>query len=105
MGAFTRAVSSSPMVRFLAELVTVENVPELCHLRAMTSHPNTPPQLPEVTDEAADTPSWVPKLGLVLAVLAILWVIWSHGHAGGMDGTATAGPETGEPAAPATDTK
>ncbi len=52
-----------------------------------TSH-NTPPRVPEVTDEAADTPAWVPRLGLVLAVLCILWVVWSHDHAGGRDDVA-----------------
>lgn len=42
------------------------------------SHANTPPELPEVTDEAGDTPSWVPVLGVALFVVlaALLW--WSH---------------------------
>lgn len=42
------------------------------------SHPDTPPQLPEVTDEAGDTPSWVPLLGVALFVLMVALVWWAH---------------------------
>lgn len=33
---------------------------------------NSPPTLPEVYDEAADSPSWLPALGLGLVVLLAL---------------------------------
>jgi protein-S-isoprenylcysteine O-methyltransferase Ste14 len=40
------------------------------------SHDKHAPRLPEVVDEAADTPSWVPALGLGLfAVVAIVVAI------------------------------
>jgi len=55
-------------------------------LRRMSAHSNTPPELPEITDEAGDTPSWVPRLGLVLALLFVAWVVLQHGHAGGEAG-------------------
>lgn len=42
------------------------------------SHAHTPPELPEITDEAGDTPSWVPMLGVALFVLMVAYVWWSH---------------------------
>ncbi len=42
------------------------------------SHAPTPPELPEVTDEAGDTPSWVPLLGVALFVLGVAYIVWSH---------------------------
>jgi hypothetical protein len=33
------------------------------------SHAKSPPTLPTIVDEAADTPSWVPALGLALFAL------------------------------------
>ena len=42
------------------------------------SHAHTPPELPEITDEAGDTPSWVPMLGAALFVLAVALIWWSH---------------------------
>jgi protein-S-isoprenylcysteine O-methyltransferase Ste14 len=42
------------------------------------SHAETPPELPEITDEAGDTPSWVPLLGVVLFVLTALYIGWQH---------------------------
>lgn len=44
-------------------------------------HAHTPPELPEVSDEAGDTPRWVPLLGLVLFVLSA-GAIW-YCHAAG----------------------
>jgi len=35
----------------------------------------SPPGLPEIHDEAADTPMWVPLLGLSLLVLATLYLV------------------------------
>jgi hypothetical protein len=40
--------------------------------RANMSHSKAPPSLPTVVDEAGDTPTWVPILGLVLFGLAAL---------------------------------
>ncbi len=39
--------------------------------------PQPPPGLPEIQDEAADTPMWVPALGLGLFVLAALYLVIS----------------------------
>lgn len=36
------------------------------------------PGLPEITDEAGETPSWVPVLGAVLFVLMVASVWWAH---------------------------
>ena len=36
------------------------------------SHPKTPPSLPTIVDEAGDSPTWVPALGLLLFVLLAL---------------------------------
>jgi hypothetical protein len=44
-------------------------------------HANTPPELPEVTDEAGDTPKWVPWLGVGLFVLAVAWIVLGHSEA------------------------
>jgi hypothetical protein len=42
------------------------------------SHADTPPQLPEINDEAGATPRWVPIFGLVLFALIVAYVWWSH---------------------------
>ncbi|HEX5659217.1 MAG TPA: hypothetical protein VFX59_18615 [Polyangiales bacterium] len=42
------------------------------------SHAHTPPELPDVTDEAGDTPSWVPLIGALLFVLTVAYVWWAH---------------------------
>ncbi|HEX4355750.1 MAG TPA: hypothetical protein VHZ95_22640 [Polyangiales bacterium] len=40
------------------------------------SHAKLPPTLPTVVDEAADTPNWVPALGVgLLALLAMVLAI------------------------------
>lgn len=36
-----------------------------------------PPGLPEIRDEAASTPIWIPGLGLGVFLLATLWMIFS----------------------------
>lgn len=41
-------------------------------------HAETPPQLPEVTDEAGNTPRWVPLLGAGLFALAVLSIVVCH---------------------------
>jgi hypothetical protein len=50
----------------------------ICHFAGPMSHAHTPPELPEVTDEAGDTPSWIPLLGIALFVLMVGWVWWAH---------------------------
>jgi len=42
------------------------------------SHADTPPQLPEITDEAGETPRWVPTLGLVLFAVIVAYIWWAH---------------------------
>jgi hypothetical protein len=49
-------------------------------------HAHSAPELPEVTDEAADTPKWVPLLGLALFVLAVAGIVMGHCTRPGADG-------------------
>ena len=56
----------------------LERDPVLCHFADPMSHAHTPPQLPEVTDEAGDSPRWLPLLGVALFVLMVAYVWWSH---------------------------
>lgn len=53
-------------------------------------HANTPPELPEVTDEAGNTPRWVPLLGLVLLLASVAAIVVCHG------GEESAGDAAGE---------
>lgn len=40
------------------------------------SESNLPPQLPEIVDEAGDSPTWLPAVGLaLLAFIALLFVV------------------------------
>lgn len=39
----------------------------------MSEPPHEPPRLPDIRDEAADTPNWVPLVGLALLTLAVLY--------------------------------
>jgi hypothetical protein len=52
-------------------------------------HAHTPPELPEISDEAGDTPRWVPLLGALLLVLSVGAIVWCH----------TGGDESAESAA------
>jgi hypothetical protein len=36
------------------------------------------PKIPEVTDEAGDSPKWLPALGAVLFVLAVGSLLYTH---------------------------
>lgn len=38
-------------------------------------HSNTPPTLPEVTDEAGTSPAWLPVLGAGLFAAFLIWLI------------------------------
>jgi hypothetical protein len=40
-------------------------------------HAHPPPGLPEVKDEAGDTPPWVPKLGVFLGLLLAGLIVFS----------------------------
>ena len=51
-------------------------------------HANTPPQLPEVTDEAGNTPRWVPLLGLILLLASVAAIIVCHGSGDGQESPA-----------------
>ena len=63
------------------------------------SHDKHAPQLPEIQDEAPDTPGWVPALGLGLfALITIMLAIrlaWTEANPVAKD----AGAEAGAPAA------
>jgi|GEM_PF-6912472 len=41
-------------------------------------HAHTPPELPEITDEAGDSPTWLPLLGVLLFALGIGSVVYCH---------------------------
>lgn len=52
----------------------VANPGPVPHDRAAVSEPpHEPPRLPDIRDEAADTPNWVPLVGLALLTLAVLY--------------------------------
>ena len=40
-----------------------------------------PPGLPAIVDEAADTPAWVPRLGLALLIAAVLYAVFGSNPA------------------------
>lgn len=42
-------------------------------------HAETPPQLPEVNDEAGNTPRWVPVLGVLLFLASVTAIVVCHG--------------------------
>jgi hypothetical protein len=62
-------------------------------------HAHTPPELPEITDEAGDSPKWLPWLGVALFALGIGCVALCHGSHGDETGAAEADAAQ-EPAAP-----
>lgn len=57
---------------------------------AHASEHHRPGEPPPIRDEAADTPFWLPVLGLCLLVLGALFVIWQSATA--HDEAATAAP-------------
>jgi hypothetical protein len=59
-------------------------------------HANTPPQIPEVTDEAGDSPKWLPMLGVAVLAALVAWAVLSHSGAAGEEDVPAA---EGEPAA------
>jgi hypothetical protein len=50
-------------------------------------HDHTPPQLPEITDEAGNTPRWVPLLGALLFAASVVTIVVCHGACGGEGGS------------------
>lgn len=65
------------------------------------SHADHPPELPDVTDEAGDSPSWVPLLGLVLFALTVAYIWWAHRqHDALEEGSAPSGAASDAQAAP-----
>ncbi|MET0340583.1 MAG: hypothetical protein ABW252_06255 [Polyangiales bacterium] len=44
------------------------------------SHADHPPQLPDIRDEAGETPRWVPIFGIALFALIVAYVWWAHRH-------------------------
>ncbi len=60
-----------------------------------TAHP---PSLPDIHDEAADTPMWVPALGLALLVLMTLYLVVSAALDDSPDASAVEAPAVEAPA-------
>jgi len=56
------------------------------------SHADTPPQLPNVTDEAGDTPGWVPIFGVLLFAALVACVWWGHHQHEAVEAGATPAP-------------
>ncbi len=50
---------------------------QVCQLAAAMDHPTEPPAIPQITDEARDTPVWVPMLGVALGVAFVAWLLLS----------------------------
>lgn len=61
-------------------------------------HAHTPPELPEITDEAGDSPKWLPGLGLALFVVAAVSIALCHAKSGDEAGAEVEAAH--EPAAP-----
>lgn len=59
-------------------------------------HANTPPQLPEIHDEAGDTPGWVPVLGVLLFVAAAAAIVVRHSVKDADEGPDNAAEQTAE---------
>jgi len=59
------------------------------------SHSKSPPSLPQVVDEAGDSPRWLPWLGVVVFALLALMVVssWTVSKHGAGDPAATASAE------------
>ncbi len=71
---------------------------------AQGSHETHPhPPMPAVTDEAADTPTWVPVTGIALFAVMVLWVMMRAAMAPAPDAAAATTDEAygAEGAAPA----
>lgn len=49
---------------------------KVCQLPASMEHATTPPSIPEVTDEAGESPSWVPMLGVALSAAFLGWLLF-----------------------------
>ena len=60
------------------------------------SHSNQPPGLPEIVDEAADTPAWIPIVGLLLLALFALLFVVTQAHDNGDDTAQPAAAEVGD---------
>ena len=61
-------------------------------------HAHTPPELPEITDEAGDSSKWLPYIGIGLFALGIGWIGLCHMTHG--EDAAAEGDSAQEPAAP-----
>jgi hypothetical protein len=61
------------------------------------SHAHTPPELPEITDEAGASPKWLPWLGVAVFAAGAGWIMMCHGHC---SSEAAEGDTAGEAAAP-----
>ncbi len=60
----------------------------------MADHENdTPGEPPAIRDEAADSPMWLPALGLALLLLGAVLIVW---RSSGADETQAGGDETVE---------
>lgn len=61
-------------------------------------HAHTPPELPEITDEAGDSPKWLPWLGVILFALGSGWIAVCHvGHADEAGGEADVAQDSAAP--------
>ncbi|MEQ8458226.1 MAG: hypothetical protein RLO52_25850 [Sandaracinaceae bacterium] len=40
------------------------------------AHHDRPGEPPEIRDEAADTPMWVPAMGLALLIVSAVFLVW-----------------------------
>jgi hypothetical protein len=53
-------------------------------------HAHTPPELPEITDEAGESPRWLPWLGAALFALGGAWIAMCHGDGAAPDAVSDA---------------
>lgn len=66
---------------------------------ADSEHHDTPGEPPEIRDEAADSPMWLPALGLTLLLIGALFIIWRGASGDDAAGEEAAAAEEAAPAA------
>lgn len=63
-------------------------------------HAHTPPELPEITDEAGASPKWLPWLGVALFAAGAAWIAMCHGQCSATSSADDAAEPAAEVAAP-----
>jgi len=54
----------------------LETESKVCQLPRTMEHANTPPTIPDITDEAGNSPAWLPLLGAGIFALFLGWLLF-----------------------------